>query len=129
MDDATRKAILRLLDRTREVLHVAPGAAPVMDYLRDQLERDAERTTLVSPEWMDGAEAKRLGFEKVSRHSRTWSVGIDTGTPFMPAVRIELYEGRENMHVQDDAGARAVFAGIPTIRQVRAAVFLATGRE
>lgn len=150
MDDATQKAIEDedmdaavnevLPDLLARFHASSPGVqAKLVTHLyecriRGEFEaraREAERTTPVSPEWMDGAEGRRLQVQRVSAKSLTWFVVRDEpgSTRIGYMVRIELYPGEENMLLQDTVGNRVKLPGIPTIGQVRDAVRLFTGRE
>jgi len=121
MDDATRKSLELWL--SREDMH----DEVIDDVLRQCLARDAERTTPVTPEWLDGAEGKRLGFARVGKTE--WRSGSDD--IHMPAVYVNLADlsaGYRGLTVFINTQCVGEY-GVPTIAQVRAAVFLATGRE
>lgn len=151
MDDATRKAIemLKTLN-TNDYRYAPQGMGPLAAEWKDKphrllydlcaavdllqttaLAREAEHTTPVTPEWMDGAEARRLGFERKVA-SGEWTdewVAVPSDTDGYERVRVSLAE--RFVEVQDFDGNRAwaVQGAVPTIAQVRAAVYLATGRR
>ena len=94
------------------------------------LARESEHTTLVTPEWLDGAEAKRLGFELDVCEWTTPASDPDGND--LDVVGIGIREDARPSYMRLVASSGEVWYvtvnAVPTIAQVRAAVFLATGR-
>ena len=135
MDDATRKAIENVVGKI-DVGSRLSGEAIDEDtalmgaFLQDALAREAERTTLVTPEWLDGAEAKRLGFELDVCEWTTPASDPDGND--LDVVSIGICEEARPCYLRLVASSGEAWYvtvnAVPTIAQVRAAVFLATGR-
>ena len=91
------------------------------------LARESEHTTLVTPEWLDGAEAKRLGFaRRLPNHQPEWVCNSGEADGVTVILDGQSRHSRWTVWFGGEGTGRA---GVPTIAQVRAAVFLATGRR
>lgn len=124
---------MRLIDEERAAIDDLPSwpedigkgsyriATDVLDRL---LARDAERTHPVTPAWLDGPEGRRLGF-RVPNGAHHWETPVDT-TWCQVTRRIG---GLVDVTCLTRRHVVQWEITCNTVAQVRAAVFLATGRE
>ena len=109
--------------------HRVRGERTAIDVLETVLARDAERTAPVTPEWLDGPEGRRLGFERDRHDELLWTAKADG----LSSANVRLSFPGPALWVADWLGSEAVvdrqLHGDATIAQVRDAVRLFTGRE